>query len=130
MKRNKTVQKSGPWQVDSHSQGRGIVYFMVYPAFPEYDRPDFQWAESRYNEEGGGPSIFHAMAAASELSKFLNSTYPSEAVESWSKRILALLEDEAKDKEIAACSNCGIVLTVNKEWLYCPKCGKKLGERG
>jgi len=82
MKQNKFVRKCGPYKVHSISQdGRG-VRLEVFPAFPQYNISekrqgekdiDSSWAEEprwamhRYKGEGGGPSIFTAMALAEEV---------------------------------------------------------------
>ena len=126
MKQVKSVKQAGPYRVTSHSQGRGIVSFEVFPAFPKYDSPDFKWAESRYKCNGGGPGIFTSIATARELEEFLNSVYPPEQVKDWEKRITSLLNDEAKDSMMAECDTCCTVSGCKKEHNFCPVCGNKI----
>ena len=126
MRQSKSVKQSGPYHITSHSQGRGIVSFEVYPAFPKYDGPDFKWAESRYKRNGGGPSIFTSIATASELAEFLNSVYPPEQVKEWEARLQAILNDESKDRVMAECETCGTVFTAKREHNYCPVCGNRI----
>jgi len=125
MKQTKLVKRAGPYYITSHSQGRGIVYFMVYPAFPQYDNSDYKWAESRYKQEGGGPSIFTSIGTAKAMEEFLNSVYPPEQVKEWGKRIKAILDDEGKSFVMVECETCGTVSCVRKEHSYCPICGKR-----
>jgi hypothetical protein len=121
----KSVKEAGPYYITSHSQGRGIVYFMVYPAFPEYNSKEFQWAESRYKGSGGGPGIFSSIATARVLGEFLNSVYPASEVDGWVKVIKPILDDEQKSSTFAECETCGTVSFISKKWIYCPICGKR-----
>ena len=125
MKQIKAVKNAGPYHVTSHSQGGGMVYFMVYPAFPKYDRQDFQWAESRYNQNGGGPGIFTSIATADALAEFLNSVYQTEQTNGWEKRIEALIDNEGKNSVFGECNKCCTVSSIPKDWVYCPVCGNK-----
>ena len=125
MKQIKTVKQAGPYHVTSHSQGTGMVYFMVYPAFPEYDHDDFKWAESRYKRDGGGPGIFTSIGTAEELERFLNSVYEAGQIKDWNKRIKALIEDESKSFLFGECKTCCTVSSIPKDWIYCPVCGNK-----
>lgn len=126
MKQIKSVKQAGPYHVASHSQGRGIVSFEVYPAFPRYDSEDYKWAESRYKGHGGGPGIFSSIGTAKVLEEFLNSVYSPEQVKEWEKRIKRILDDESKDWVMAECETCGTVFTAQKEHKYCPVCGKRI----
>lgn len=123
MRQVKSVKQSGPFLVQSHSQGRGMVYFSIYPAFPEYDYPDFKWAERRYKRDGGGPSIFTSIAVSRELEKFLNSVYTTAQVKDWQKRIKAILKDESKNEVFLECETCCTVTHLPKECKYCSICG-------
>lgn len=125
MKQDKSVRKAGPYLVQSHSQGRGIVYFTIYPAFPEYNEPDFQWAETRYKRHGGGPGIFTSISIAESLEGFLNSVYEPGEVNEWHKRIKTILEDESKNTVMVECRHCGTVSCVPKEHICCPICGNR-----
>lgn len=125
MKQNKTVKSAGPFYVESHSQGEGMVYLRVFPAFPKYNYTDLNWAENRYNGKGGGPGIFTAISTAKELSSFLNSIYTPEIVENWDKRIKSILDKSLKSFTFAQCSKCCTLSSVPNEWIYCPVCGKK-----
>lgn len=127
MKQNKTVRESGPYIVQSHSQGRGIVYFQVFPAFMEHDNIEegYLWAESRFNGDGGGPGMFTSIAVASALQGFLNSPYDRNDCQSWENRLESLLKRESENLVFAECNTCGIITTIKQEWKYCPRCGKK-----
>lgn len=84
MKRNKFVHKCGPYKVISISQMPGGVRLEVYPAFPQYaEREQKPWAVSREEGEGGGPSIFSAMALAEQLENFLNQAYDGASITAW-----------------------------------------------
>ena len=91
MRRPKLVRQSGPYICHSFSQDNQGVRIVIYPAFPEYSDPGFDWAENRYKGKGGGPSIFTAMALAEEIAKFLNSPYDPEAVKDWKKKAKQLI---------------------------------------
>jgi rubrerythrin len=123
MKQNKLIKESGPYYVESHSQGSGMVYLQVYPAFPEYDDDNFLWAESRFNMEGGGPSMFSSMAIAAELDDFLNSVYHQREIENWKDRIKALKKVEQNKWKFVTCHTCGHLSSVTLDWKYCPICG-------
>lgn len=125
MKQNRTVKKSGPYFVNSHSQGDGTVHFSVYPAFTEYNDDEYIWAESRFNREGGGPSIFTSMAVAKELEEFLNSVYTKEEIGKWKEQIESILEMQNKNSVMAECETCGTVFSMPSECKYCPWCGNK-----
>ena len=62
---------------------------VVYPAFPGYEEFEdgISWAIHRKKGEGGGPSIFSAMALARELETFLNSPYSEEDIRKWHETI-------------------------------------------
>ena len=99
MRRPKLVRQSGPYICHSISQDGQGVRIVIYPAFPHYNDPGkFDWVESRYEDAGGGPSIFAALALAEEIGKFLNSPYDPEAVKLWEQKrqtILRHLEKKA-----------------------------------
>lgn len=125
MKQNKTVKSAGPYHVISHSQGTGIVSLSVFPAFPEYDNDDFKWAESRFNQDGGGPGIFSAIATAEQLEAFLNSVYTPEQIQEWKDRIKAILKKRDENTVMVECETCATVSGMPKECKYCPVCGNK-----
>lgn len=126
MKQQKSIREAGPYYVTSHSQGRGIVYFQIYPAFPLYDGKDgFQWAESRYGGQGGGPSIFTSIGTARVLAEWLNSVYPDVQVVDWESRIKAILDEEGKAFIFVECRTCHYVSSAKKDWNYCPVCGNR-----
>lgn len=125
MKQNKSVKRAGPFYVTSHSQGRGVVSFIVYPAFPDYDHDGFKWAESRYHDDGGGPGIFTSIGTSRQLEEFLNSVYSTEQITTWKNRIEAILKDETEDKSTVECEKCCTVSFVPNEWKHCPICGGK-----
>lgn len=125
MKQNKSVKVSGPYKVTSHSQGSGMVYFMVYPAFPDYDYEGHKWAETRFNQEGGGPGIFTAIATAEQLELFLNSVYSEDDIKSWKDIIEKILDQYNKEWVFAECESCGTVSSVKDNFKYCPICGEK-----
>ena len=102
MKSNKFIKDCGPYEVHSTSQGRGGVRLEIYPAYPKYNitpkrqaekdidpswAKDPGWAVHREKGEGGGPSIFTAMALASEFEKFLNQSYTKREVSNWKKTL-------------------------------------------
>lgn len=130
MKQQKSIKKAGPFYVTSHSQGRGMVYFQIFPAFPEYDSQERWWAESRYSGQGGGPSIFTSIATARTLDEWLNSVYDLNSVLEWKKRIRAILADETKAWVIAECQTCCTVSSIKKEWSFCPVCGNRFKKEG
>ena len=112
MKQSKFIRKCGPYEVISISQdGRG-VRLEIYPAFPQYNiSPERQaekdinpswtkeprWAIHRYKGEGGGPSIFTAIALAQEFEEWLNQFYTTEEVSNW-KSTLATALKKVRDK--------------------------------
>ncbi len=114
MKRNRFIKKCGPYEVFSVSQGGDGVRLEVYPAFPQYNitekrqqekdidsswAKDPRWPIHRYKGEGGGPSIFTAIALAKEFEEFLNQSYIPEQVEEWKKtnaEALKKVRDRAK----------------------------------
>ena len=126
MRQSKSVKEAGPFYVTSHSQGRGIVSFEVYPAFPEYDSASQRWAKSRYEGMGGGPGIFTSIGTAEALEAFLNSVYPPTAVKEWERHIKTILSAERKNTMIAECETCCICFTALKTHNYCPVCGNKI----
>lgn len=103
MKQSKFIRKCGPYKVHSISQDMHGVRLEVFPAFPEYDK-DFsdgtKWAISRLkNQQGGGPSIFTAMALAREFEEFLNQPYPEAEVVEWKKTLDKALEKVKKQSQ-------------------------------
>lgn len=140
MKTNRFVKKCGPYYVTSHSQGEGLVYARVYPAFPEYDvdesektqdiddswKKEPRWAVHRFHDEGGGPSIFGSMALGDELSKFLNSQYDGAAIKHWERTISKLLKERDRNTVFKQCKKCATVMPVPREWKFCPVCGNRL----
>jgi len=83
MRRPSLVKRSGPYKCVSISQDGKEVRIVIYPAFPDYNTENFKWVDHRYKEEGGGPSIFTAMALASDLQEFLNAPYSDADVANW-----------------------------------------------
>ena len=114
MKRNKFIKKCGPYEVHSISQDNRGVRLVIYPAFPQYNLTDKEraekgideswvneprWALHRYKGEGGGPSIFTAMALAQEFEEFLNQRYTEDEITAWKDTLdEALREVRAKEK--------------------------------
>ena len=112
MKQNKFIRQCGPYEVHSISQDGHGVRLEIFPAFPQYDitpkrqaekdiAPSWakepRWALHRYKGEGGGPSIFTAMALAEEFERFLNQHYSEPVIENW-KATLAIGLKEVRDK--------------------------------
>lgn len=98
MKQSKFIRKCGPYEVHSISQDGCGVRLEVFPAFPQYNisekgqkekdidpswAKDPRWPIHRYKGEGGGPSIFTALALAEEFEKFLNQLYTEAEVAEW-----------------------------------------------
>ncbi len=100
-KRSRTagIKHAGPYHVQSYSQmGIGFVYFVVFPAFPDYNdatMPD--WVKSRGDARGGGPGILTAMGTAQEIEDFLNVPYAPEDVAAWKERRKPTFAPSEKD---------------------------------
>ncbi len=90
MKRNEFIKKSGPYEVHSSSQDGLGVRLVIYPAFPTYGP---KWAVSRQKGEGGGPSIFTALALANEFEAFLNQSYTEADITAWKATLAEALKD-------------------------------------
>ena len=112
MKLNKFVRKCGPYEVHSISQDNNGVRLEVFPAFPQYNiskkrqqendidpswAEDSRWAIHRYKGEGGGPSIFTAIALAKEFEAFLNQPYAESQVAEW-KATLSIALKRVRDR--------------------------------
>lgn len=91
MKANKFIKDCGPYEVHSISQAPGGVRLLICPAFPKYGQG---WAMSREKGDGGGPSIFTAIALAKELEAFLNQPYTPEQVAEWKATLDRALRQE------------------------------------
>jgi len=85
MKQSKFIRKCGPYEVYSISQDRHGVRLEIYPAYPQYEEfsDGFSWAIHRQNGDGGGPSIFTAIALAKEFEEWLNQFYSEAKVNNW-----------------------------------------------
>lgn len=112
MKQSKFIRKSGPYEVHSISQDGHGVRLEIYPAFPQYDLTEKEraekdidpswakepkWALHRFKGEGGGPSIFTAIALAQEFEIWLNQFYSEREVENW-KSTLGIALKKVRDK--------------------------------
>ncbi len=110
MKRNEFIRECGPYEVRSISQGRHGVLLEIYPAYPQYNLtskhqedidPSWvkepRWAIQRQRGNGGGPSIFTAIALAEEFEEFLNQCYSEEEVKNW-KSTLGIALKEVRSK--------------------------------
>lgn len=112
MKQSKFIRKCGPYEVCSISQDGQGVRLEIYPAFPQYDlslkdqaekgiNPSWakepSWALHRYKGEGGGPSIFTAIALAKEFEEWLNQYYTEVEVNNW-KATLGIALKKVRDK--------------------------------
>jgi hypothetical protein len=98
MKQNKFIKECGPYKVHSISQDCHGVRLVIYPAFPQYNLIDREraeegideswvneprWALHRYKGDGGGPSIFTAIALANAFEEFLNQHYTENEIMAW-----------------------------------------------
>ena len=98
MKQNRFIKKCGPYKVVSISQDGHGVRLNIYPAFPKYNLTEKEiskghidpswakeprWPMHRYIREGGGPSIFTAIALAEEFEEFLNQHYSEAEIQEW-----------------------------------------------
>ena len=107
MKSNKLIKQSGPYEVHSISQDGEGVRLVIYPAFPQYNLSEEgqkkkttdpswakepRWAIHRLKDEGGGPSIFTAMALAEAFEEFLNQSYSEGEVTAWKQTLDKALE--------------------------------------
>ncbi len=113
MKQSKFIKESGPYEVHSISQDGCGIRLEVFPAFPEYDisekcqkgdaldpswAKEPRWVFHRYIGEGGGPSIFTAIALAAEFERFLNQSYSEAEVTNWKKDLDQALK-KIREKE-------------------------------
>ena len=100
MKQSKFIRKCGPYEVHSVSQGGQGVRLEIYPAFPQYEKfPDgISWVIHRLKmNNGGGPSMFTAIALAQEFEEWLNQFYPEAEVDNW-KTTLGIALKKVRDK--------------------------------
>lgn len=99
MKQSKFIKGCGPFEVHSISQDGHGVRLIVYPAFPEYDKeytdPSARWAINRARGDGGGPSIFTAIALAREFEGFLNQPYSEAEVRAWKETLAKALDNSS-----------------------------------
>ena len=96
MRTNRFVKQCGPFEVVSYSQDRHGVRLTVYAAFPQYGD---DWAVTRIKGQGGGPSIFTAMALARDLEEVLNQPYEEGAITKWKRTLKEMLACIPKRKE-------------------------------
>ena len=107
MKSNKFIKKCGPYKVHSISQDDHGVRLEIFPAFSQYNltpkeqakgyideswAKDPRWAIHRLKCEGGGPSIFAAIALAEEFEEFLNQCYTEANVKEWKDTLAEALK--------------------------------------
>lgn len=80
---------------------------MVYPAFPKYEEfsDGVPWAIQRVKGEGGGPSIFTAIALATEMENFLNQPYDEDSITRWKSILNSLFgilrKKQKHDRKVA-----------------------------
>lgn len=70
MRRSAHMKRSGPYRVESCSDGT----LTVYPRWPQFRT----WTE----EDGGGPGLFSRMGLAHDLERWLNAVYDEATLES------------------------------------------------
>ncbi len=94
MKQSKFIRKSGPYEVHSISQDGHGIRLEIYPAFPQYEEfsDGISWAVHRQRGDGGGPSIFTAIALAKEFEEWLNQFYSETEVNNWKSTLGIVLK--------------------------------------